>query len=127
MGWRPLLVLFFLLVIVDGAIRKWVLPAHVEIVYFAKDAVLVLAFIVATLCGGTRVSAMLRGSWLVPLLLAYVGWVAAETFNPDLPALSVGALGVRSHTLYLLLLLLVPPALPVSADRRMAVLVRYVW
>ena len=42
--WRLSVFGALLLVIVEGAIRKWLLPGLSEVVYFAKDGVLLLAY-----------------------------------------------------------------------------------
>jgi hypothetical protein len=124
---QPLMAVFFLLVVLDGAIRKWALPGHAEAVYFTKDALLMAAFVKAFLQGTLRWPLLFRRTWVALVLVAYAAWVFVEAVNPELPALTVGLFGLRSHVLYLLLVPLLPAVLSPSADRRLALVRRYVW
>lgn len=114
--WLLLLGLFFGLVLVDGAIRKWVLPSQGALLYFLKDGVLVASFALFWRCRETRLPEAVRGSALGVALGAYVLAVAVQALNPRVPTFAVSIIGLKSHLLYLLLLVLVPAALHASGD-----------
>lgn len=107
---RSGLAVFFLLVIVEGAIRKWLLPQQQELVYLAKDVWLVGLICVLVVNQQVRLTAAVRKSGSGALSLLYVCWVLLEGVNPALPSLTLGLWGVRSHVLYASLIWLVPVA-----------------
>lgn len=108
-NWRKAVKLALLLVIVEGAIRKWFLPSAQDLVYFAKDAVLLAAF-----CGYLRDSGRLQrmkgrpSQSLVLILILAALYGLLEAFNPHLPNLLVGALGFKAYFLYVPLLVVLP-------------------
>jgi hypothetical protein len=117
MVWRRLLGLFFLLLLVDGALRKWVFPSHANEVFFAKDGVLILVIFIFTFQYRFRLPVAAQRTALPSLLLAYAVWVALEAFNPAVPTVGVALLGIKSHLLYLALMVLAPAALDESRSR----------
>lgn len=116
MTWNRLLGVFFALVLIDGALRKWVFPGQASLLYFLKDAVLVVAFGLFWLRHETRLPERVRGSFVAVSLGAYVLAVALQSLNPRAPNFAVSLLGAKSHLLYILLLVLVPAALQDETD-----------
>ena len=104
------LVFFFVLVIVEGAIRKWLFPQHQQLVYLLKDVWLLILMGVYVLAQKTGSIEGVRGTGAGVFLLLYIGWVVLESFNPALPSLTLGLWGIRSHILYAGLVWLVPAA-----------------
>jgi hypothetical protein len=109
-NWRLALQGAMVLVVIEGALRKWVLPGSQDLVYFAKDIVLLAAYV-----GFWNSRAQLRFR-LTPLpglavalgLAAFFG--ALQVFNPRLPSLALGVLGFRSYFLYAPLAFVLPAA-----------------
>lgn len=114
--WLLLLSLFFGLVLVDGAIRKWVFPAQGAMLYFLKDVVLLAAFVLLWRRREAALPLYIRGSGFSLALGAYGLFVLLQVLNLRAPTLAVSVLGVKSHLLYLLLLFLVPAGLRASGD-----------
>ncbi len=111
--WRLAVQTALVLLILEGAIRKWLLPGAQDLVYFAKDALLTGAYI-----GFFRSRA--RGvNPPAPFLYAALAFAAAlgllEIFNPRLPNLLVGLLGFKSYFLYVPLIFVVPAVFPDDA------------
>jgi hypothetical protein len=113
--WRDAIRFALVLVVLEGAIRKWLLPGAQDLVYFAKDAVLLAAYV-----GFWQDQARARLPRLVPppLALLLLGSVLVGTlqmFNENLPSVLVGVLGLKAYFLYVPLLWVVPAAWPDEA------------
>ncbi|MCS4194424.1 hypothetical protein GGP50_002650 [Salinibacter ruber] len=109
--WLYLLGLYALLVVVQGALRKWVFPELSTPLYAAKDAVLLGALGHFLLRNDFRLPVPIRKTAL-PLLwggLTYI--VCLQAFNINVPSILVGILGIRSYLLYTVLLVLMPRAM----------------
>jgi len=108
--WRTAVQFAMVLAIFEGAIRKWMFPGSQDLVYFAKDVVLLGVYL-----GFVRDRSRLR-SWL-PQLPAFYGVLALsvilgllEIFNPALPNLLVGVFGFKAYFFYVPLLFVLPAA-----------------
>jgi hypothetical protein len=110
--WRKAIQLAMVLVIFEGAIRKWLLPGAQDLVYFAKDVLLLGAYL-----GFLRDRSRLRLRWpaLPPLYGALTLGVLIgllQIFNPALPNLLVGIFGFKAYFFYVPLLFIVPATFP---------------
>jgi hypothetical protein len=101
--------LFLLLLIYDGALRKWVLPSAEQLLFVAKDALLVGLLVYALLNRPRKINASMQPAARA-LLLLYAAWVLLETGNLNLPSVLVGIWGLKAHLLYASLILLLPLA-----------------
>lgn len=111
------------LLLVEGALRKWMFPGLAQPIYFLKDLLLLgllAAWAMERLQSGAGkpdVPAPLHGLLRASLLLV-LAWLALQIFNPRLPSLGLYAFGLRTYLLPLSLLLLVPWALQRDGFRR---------
>lgn len=120
--WRKAVKLALVLVILEGAIRKWLFPGAQDLVYFGKDVLLLGAY-VGVLRDRPRFWQRLPATpGLNALLLLGVIYGALQVFNPWLPNLLVGMLGFKAYFLYIPLLFLLPEVFP--DDRSLAVFLR---
>jgi len=110
-GWVCMLGLFALLIVVQGALRKWLLPGLATPLYVAKDVVLLGALFLFGQRYGYRLARPLRGTLLPVLWGGFSFVVLLQAFNLNVPSLGVGLLGIRSYLLYSSLLILLPAAL----------------
>jgi hypothetical protein len=115
-NWRKALQVVMVLLVVEGAIRKWLFPGAQDLVYLGKDVILLAAYL-----GFLRDRAKLHfRPPALPSLYTALGLGAAfglvEIFNPKLPNLLVGALGFKAYFLYVPLLFLVPAAFATERD-----------
>lgn len=102
---------FALLIVVQGALRKWILPQFATPLYVAKDAALLGAFALFTSRHSPQLTVPLRRSML-PVLWGGLSFIVLlQAFNLNVPSALVGVLGIRSYLLYSLLLVLLPFAL----------------
>jgi hypothetical protein len=111
--WRLAVQAALLLLVVEGAIRKWLLPGAQDLVYFAKDVLFLGAYI------GCFRSRAPRPYPQAPMLYAGMAFAAAlgllEIFNPKLPSLLVGVLGFKAYFLYVPLIFVIPEVFPDDA------------
>lgn len=123
--WRQALQIVMVLLVVEGAIRKWLFPGAQDLVYLAKDVVLLGIYV-----GFLRQRAVLRYR-PPPLRALYAALVLAaafgllQIFNPRLPNVLVGLLGFKAYFLYVPVLFVVPAAFATDRDL-VAYLRRYI-
>jgi len=117
---------FLLLLLYDGAIRKWLLPGMEQIVFITKDALLLAALLHAALGRRHKTPAMMQPVARM-LFTLYAVWAVLEMGNPALPNLLVAIWGLKSHLLYASLVVLLPLAFR-SLDEIFQVLAKiYPW
>lgn len=123
-AWIYLLCGFALLIIVQGALRKWVLPSLSTPLYITKDLVLLGGFGLFLDRYGFRLPSAVKETAL-PLIwggLTFI--VCVQAFNLRIPSAAVGILGIRNYLLYSVLLVMVPMALQyVQRPRRLVTIV----
>lgn len=118
--------LFLLLLIYDGALRKWVLPSAEQILFIAKDALLLGLLGYAMLNRPREPNASMQPAARA-LFLLYAAWVILETGNLNLPSVLVGIWGLKSHLLYASVILLLPIAFNNLSDLLRWVVKTYPW
>lgn len=114
-NWRQAVQLVMVLLVLEGAIRKWVFPGAQDLIYFAKDVLLLGVY-----AGFFRDRARLR--FRPPVLPALYGTLALsillglfQVFNPRLPNLLVGMFGFKAYFFYVPLLFVLPAAFATDA------------
>jgi hypothetical protein len=115
-AWQKLIWAVMFLVVVEGAIRKWLLPGFQSQVYFIKDVLLILAyigFLGARVPSGLHLEAM---NGLKILLLLSSLYFAGELFNPNGPSLLLSFVGLMNYLLYAPLAFVVPYMFSSSQD-----------
>ena len=123
--WKWLVGLFFLLVLLDGALRKWVLPSQSQLLFVLKDAVLWGGFLAyATWRSPTQLPRPVRHTWVPVLLGAYICLVLVQAFNLRQPNLMVSALGLKAHLAFMPLVVLLPAAIAETTERQ---IIRLLW
>jgi hypothetical protein len=110
------------LLILEGAIRKWVFPESQQLIYFAKDVLLLGCY-----AGYVRDQAPRRyrisvPPFLVLLLALAASWGALEVFNPQLPNALVGILGFKAYFFYVPLMFVLPACF--ANDQELATFLR---
>ncbi len=96
-------ILFLVLLVYDGAIRKWLLPSHERYVYLLKDVVLLSTGSLMLLSRKwTLNDFLLPKVFLIPFFL-YSFYVLTTALNPKLPNFLVGVWGIKNHLFYSLI------------------------
>jgi len=121
-NWRLAVQAVMVLLVVEGAIRKWLFPGAQDLVYLGKDVLLVGAYL-----GFMRQRAQLRLKLpALPGFYVLLAFAAAfglfQIANPNLPNLLVGIFGFKAYFLYVPLLFVVPAAF--DGDRDLALFLR---
>lgn len=123
--WKWFVGLFFVLVMVDGALRKWILPGQSAALFVLKDIVLWGGFLFYALRRSPTALPRPLKTTGVPLLLGgYIFVVLLQAFNPRLPNLTVGALGLKAHLAFLPLVVMMPALIAETTERK---ILRTLW
>lgn len=106
--WRQAIKVGLVLLVFEGALRKWVFPGAQDLVYFAKDVFFLGAYV-----GYFRHRGALRvRPPAIPALYAGMLFAALlgslQVFNPNLPNLAVGLIGFKAYFFYMPLLFVLP-------------------
>ena len=116
--WRIAVQVVMVLLICEGAIRKWLLPGSQDLIYFAKD-VLLLGVYLGFFRDLPRLRQRIRQP-AQPILYGVLGFGALfgllQIFNPTLPNLLVGIFGFKAYFFYAPLLFVVPAAFADDAE-----------
>jgi hypothetical protein len=97
--WRRSVKIALILAVIEGAIRKWVLPEASDLVYFVKDVVLLGAYLRYFVFDQTR-SATEKFSGLKVLLWIATVIVILQVFNLRLGSVAVGVFGLKAYLWY---------------------------
>ena len=106
--WRRSVKVVFILLVFEGALRKWVLPQASEMIYFLKDAVLLGAYL--NFYGFSSVKEKLPAQGKIVNILIFIasGWCIFQVFNPSLGSPLVGVFGLRGYLIYIPLIWMIP-------------------
>lgn len=105
--WRRAIKCVVLLALFEGAIRKWILPSASDMVYFAKDGVLLGAYLGVLFKDRINIqSGLPRMPW--PIIYICVGVLLLEPLNPNIGSLPCAIMGMRGYLFYLPLVFLMP-------------------
>ncbi|MEL7357719.1 MAG: hypothetical protein AAFN40_14260 [Cyanobacteria bacterium J06560_6] len=110
-SWKFLVKSALVLLVFEGAIRKWLLPGLSDLVFFGKDFLLLIGYLIFFF--GTSKKHSKMATWgrktynltFVLVLLNFL-WGAVQAFNPSLGSILVGLLGLKIYFFYMPLALL---------------------
>ena len=120
--WREAVHVALVLVIFEGAIRKWFVPGAQDLFYFAKDVFLLGAYAGFLQSSARRRSQVPTSPVLSALLVVGMFLGVLEIFNPNLPNLLVGILGFKAYFFYVPLIWVLPAMY--RTDQELAVALR---
>jgi len=120
--WQRALFGVFVLLVFEGALRKWALPGAQAQIYLIKDAIL-LAVYVGFMLDNRRTLPAPAGTGLIKIVLV-VGflWGCIEVLNPNSPSILVGVMGVKAYFLYAPIAFILPYA--IKSQEHLFVLIR---
>src|SRR4051794_21529700 len=109
--WKRALFRVFVLLVFEGALRKWAFPAAQAQIYLVKDLIL-LAVYLGFILDGRKQKGSPRGTGMIKviLLLAFL-FGCIEIFNPNSPSILVGVVGVKTYFLYAPVAFILPYAI----------------
>lgn len=106
--WRWSVKAALVITVIEGGLRKWVLPQASELIYFLKDGILLGAYLGYFLQNGFPQRPLARHSAFAGLLGAVAFVVMLEILNPALGSILVGLLGAKAYLFYVPLCLILP-------------------
>src|SRR5215468_8351213 len=98
-NWRRSVQIALILVVIEGAIRKWVLPQASDLVYFLKDIVLLGLYTHYFIFDQTRRPAI-DSSMIKALLWVATLLISIQVFNARLDSVAVGLFGFKAYLWY---------------------------
>lgn len=106
LDWRRTVKAVLVIVVLEGILRKWVLPQASDMIYFLKDLVLLGAYLRYYL--GSEPKYPLRLTFFNIALFMSLGWCIFQIFNPSLGSPIVGFFGLKAYLFYLPLMWMLP-------------------
>ncbi|MEH2319943.1 DNA translocase FtsK 4TM domain-containing protein [Nostoc sp.] len=106
LNWRLAVKATLIIVVLEGVLRKWVLPQASDMIYFLKDLVLLGAYLRYYL--GSELKYPLRLTFFNIALFMSVGWCVFQVFNPSLGSPIVGFFGLKTYLFYIALMWMLP-------------------
>jgi hypothetical protein len=105
--WRGAIFSVFVLIVIEGALRKWVFPGAQAQIYLLKDIIILCSYLGFLLYPPEeRGVAGLTG--LKALLLSAFLFGMVEVLNPNSPSILVGLIGLKAYFLYVPLAFILP-------------------
>jgi hypothetical protein len=107
--WEAGIQALLVVLIIEGAVRKWFLPSASEFVYFYKDFLMVVV-VVSYHRKKRKLPFLIKHELKLfsIILVSFAIYLVASISNPSLPHPLVGLLGVKAYLLYFPLAFLVP-------------------
>lgn len=108
LDWKRSVKAVFFLLVIEGALRKWVLPQASELIYFLKDIVLFGAYLKYYGFSGQWKRNLSGFNLVTVALFINLGWIIFQSFNPSLGSPIIGLWGLRNYLFYSLFLGIIP-------------------
>jgi hypothetical protein len=106
-NWQRSIKTVLVLLVLEGALRKWVLPQASEFIYFLKDFVLIGAYLRYFLLSTVQTRLFTQTPLILLLIACMLAWGGVQAFNPSLGSPIIGLFGIKSYFLYIPLIWLV--------------------
>lgn len=111
-NWKTAVKAVFFLAVMEGALRKWVLPQASELIYFLKDLVLLGAYVRFYGTVATRGKFRIVNHPLNVLIILVAIWCFVQALNPSLGTIVVGIFGLKTYLFYIPLIWMLPALFP---------------
>lgn len=106
LNWRKSVKFALIIVVLEGALRKWVLPQASDLIYFLKDIILLGAYLKFYSSSEPKYHGK-SGFFTITLFLC-TGWCAFQIFNPSLGSPIIGLFGLKAYLFYIPLMWMIP-------------------
>lgn len=106
--WRRALKGVFFVLVIEGALRKWILPQASEAIYFLKDLVLLGAYFRYFIFLGKDRFFPIQNTPINVGIFAAAGWCLFQSLNPNLGSPLVGVIGLRAYLYYIPIIWMTP-------------------
>jgi hypothetical protein len=105
-SWRTIIKAALVIVVIEGAIRKWLLPQASDMVYFLKDLVIFVAYCKYYLSSEPKYPFRLNIFNIV--LLTFLVWGSVQVFTPSLGSPIIGLFGLKGYLFYVPMMWMLP-------------------
>lgn len=106
--WRKAILWLFIWVIFSGAVRKWILPQISDLVFFLNHVILTGVYI-GYFAEKLKTKSPLIVKHRVNVFMTFLFfWGLASVFNPRLPSIYIGLLGLMIHFYYIPMIFIIP-------------------
>ncbi|MDB9458674.1 hypothetical protein PN473_09705, partial [Dolichospermum circinale CS-545/17] len=106
LNWRKSVKFALIIVVLEGALRKWVLPQASDMIYFLKDIILLGAYL--KFYSSSEPKYHRKSGFLTITLFLCTGWCAFQIFNPSLGSPIIGIFGFKAYLFYIPLMWMLP-------------------
>lgn len=108
--WRNSVKAVFILLVFEGALRKWVIPQASELIYFLKDIILLGAYLNFYGLSSSKEKLPTQGGGRIVSILIFIAsiWCIFQAFNSSLGSPLVGIFGLRGYLIYIPLIWMIP-------------------
>ena len=108
LNWRRSVKAALVIVIIEGALRKWAFPQLSELIFFLKDFVLIGAYLSYFFSSSSPKRLIPQNDTIKLLLSLFVTWALVQAFNPALGSPVIGIFGLKNYLIYVPLIWVVP-------------------
>lgn len=108
LNWRRSVKIALVLVVIEGALRKWALPQASQLIYFLKDFVLVGAYFSYFFYFPQKQKNIIQTRSIQILIGLIAIWCLFQAFNPSVGSPIIGFFGLRNYLIYIPLMWVVP-------------------
>ncbi|MBE9224272.1 hypothetical protein IQ264_02140 [Phormidium sp. LEGE 05292] len=115
-NWRTAVKSVFFILVIEGALRKWLLPQASEMIYFLKDLVLLGAYIKYFLFLRNEKKIPITNNFINIIIFIVAGWCLVQALNPSLGSPLVGLLGLKAYLFYVPLIWILPTIFETEED-----------
>lgn len=98
LNWQRSVKAALFILVIEGALRKWVLPQANELIYFLKDFILLGAYLNYYFLQ-ERQKKYINNEYINFLIIIVTCWCLFQSFNPSLGSPIIGILGLKGYLL----------------------------
>jgi hypothetical protein len=106
--WRGTIIGVFAWLLIEGAMRKWVLPQYQAPILLLKDFALMAAYAGYLIAPKNRVPEEDKLKQMKLICGLFALYCVIEILNPNLPNVAVGLYGLKNYLMYIPLIFIIP-------------------
>lgn len=112
LNWRTSVKLALVILIFEGALRKWALPQGSVLIYFLKDFVLLGSYLGYFVLFRKKANLSNKNYTITVLTAMAAVWCIFQAFNPSLGSPIIGMFGLKNYLIYIPLMWMMPDLFP---------------
>jgi hypothetical protein len=115
-NWQQGIKIALVLVVLEGALRKWALPQASQLIYFLKDFVLLGAYLRYFSLPPSARKLLVQQHTVKILFWVALAWCAMQSMNPGLGSPIIGLVGLKNYFFYVPIMWMLPALFPTEED-----------